>query len=510
MYIFLFSSDGITEILYAKVTQDTLPIQDARVIAFVYPPSLDSRPIKLLLQDGGTGYPDITKGDGIYSAYLTVQAQGTFSVILKTDYNHGKANLPKPYGNEASVTRRQCCGSKLPDYYNIPTSPFERVFAGQSFTNEKPWNTTTNKADHFPPSRITDLKLKNYVNRTLKATLEWTAPGDDYNSGRAFAYEIKCYTNPALLVNDFNTKGIPVHNSLLPTPKEAGVIQSIEVAIPYHNEVYYYAIVTMDESNNRSPVSNRVPVYVEEIKTTTQHDLMFKVINGSGGNSGGAHSGDHVSSKFEAVLDNDTMIYVISGCITAFMLVLIALFSIAMCRAKRKRALKERPTTQGGHSVAADGGPGMLMGMPSMTEPTEANIYVVNGSVNSAQSNTEQPLSSVTTTTSVLPDLTSDHLQQHINNNNHSASKFDLWKMDNLMESGYINTYFRGNGNSRSVDYPSLQAFPVSSTNPHTVGPMSLLSLNIKPPQHQPMTSSHSQTNLSALTSAQLPLQVFR
>ena len=67
MYIFLFSSDGITEILYAKVTQDTLPIQDARVIAFVYPPSLDSRPIKLLLRDGGTGYPDITKGDGIDS-----------------------------------------------------------------------------------------------------------------------------------------------------------------------------------------------------------------------------------------------------------------------------------------------------------------------------------------------------------------------------------------------------------------------------------------------------------
>ena len=459
----------------------------------------------MLLRDGGTGYPDITKGDGIYSAYLTVQARGTFSVILKTDYNHGKANLPKPYGNEASATRRQCCGSKLPDYYNIPTSPFERVFAGQSFTNEKPWNTT--KSDHFPPSRITDLKLKNYVNHTLKATLEWTAPGDDYNSGRAFAYEIKCYTNPALLVNDFNTKGIPIHNSKVPTPKQAGVIQSIEVAIPYHNEVYYYAIVTMDESNNRSPVSNRVPVYVEEIKTTTQHDLMFKVINGSGG----THSGDHVSSKFEAVLDNDTMIYVISGCITAFMLVLIALFSIAMCRAKRKRALKERPATQGGAGSGSSlGSPGM--GMPSITEPTEANIYVVNGSVNSAQSNTEQPLSSVTTTTSVLPDLTSDHLQQHhqITNNN-SASKFDLWKMDNLMESGYINTYFRGNGNSRSVDYPSLQAFPVSSTNPHTVGPMSLLSLNInsKPPQ-QPMTSSHSQTNLSALTSAQLPLQVFR
>ena len=125
-----------------------------------------------------------------------------------------------------------------------------------------------------------------------------------------------------------------------------------------------------------------------------------------------------------------------------------------MCRAKRKRALKERPHLQ-------PQGQGQI---PSITEPTEANIYVVNGSVNSANG-ADQPLSSVTTTTSVLPDLTSDHQQILANTN-----KFDLWKMDNLMESGYINTYFRGSGNSNSVNYPSLQAFPVSSTNPHAVG----------------------------------------
>ena len=397
--------------------------------------------------------------------------------MLKTDYNHGKANLPKPYGNEVS---RQCCGSKLPEYYNIPTSPFERVFSGQSFINV---GYNSSKPDYFPPSRITDLKLKNYVNRTLYATLEWTAPGDDYNIGRAFSYEIKCYTNPTVLVNEFTSKAIPVHQSLLPTPKTAGTIQDITVALPWSNEVFYYAIVAMDESNNYGSVSNWVPVFVEEIKTTTQHDLTFKVVNGT--------NTDTVSSKYEAVLDNDTMIYVISGCITAFMLVLIALFSLAMCRAKRKRALKERPQ--------AAGIP------PNIGEPTEANIYVVNGSVHSVNG-ADQPLSSVTTTTSVLPDLTSDHQQTVINGNN---NKFDLWNMDNLMESGYINTYFRGSGNSRSVDYPSLQGFPVNGTNPHAVGPMSLLSLNIshKP---QPMTSSHSQTNLSALTSAQLPLQVFR
>ena len=80
--IFNHFSDGLTKILYAKVTQDTLPIQDAHVVAFVYPPSLDSRPVKILLKDTGSGYPDITQGDGIYSAYLTVQGLGTFRYVF--------------------------------------------------------------------------------------------------------------------------------------------------------------------------------------------------------------------------------------------------------------------------------------------------------------------------------------------------------------------------------------------------------------------------------------------
>ena len=52
------------------------------MVAFVYPPSLDSRPVKILLKDTGSGYPDITQGDGIYSAYLTVQALGTFRYVF--------------------------------------------------------------------------------------------------------------------------------------------------------------------------------------------------------------------------------------------------------------------------------------------------------------------------------------------------------------------------------------------------------------------------------------------
>ena len=127
--------------------------------------------------------------------------------------------------------------------------------------------------DIFPPNRITDLRLKNYPhNSSLYATLEWTAPGDDFDKGQAFRYEMRCYTHPGSLVNleDFLNKAIAVHETLLPTPQVAGSVQSITVALPWPNEVFYYAMTTLDESNNRAEISNLLPVYVEEIKTTTQ------------------------------------------------------------------------------------------------------------------------------------------------------------------------------------------------------------------------------------------------
>ena len=97
------------------------------------------------------------------------------------------------------------------------------------------------------------------------------------------------------------------------------------------------------------------------------------------------------------------------------------------------------------------------------------------------------------------------------------------------MDSGYINTYYRAGGSNPngSTNYPSLQAFPSSSAGQAqtsgctttvlpvsggstNMGPMSLLSLNISHNPKPTLTNSHSQTNLSALTSSQLPLQVFR
>ena len=105
------NNEVLATILYAQVSQDDLPIHNANVEAFVYQEGGNGRPLKLKLEDNGRGYPDITIGDGIYSAYLTTQQSTKFhksylSVVLKTDYNNGKyIILKKVYGKSSNKTR---------------------------------------------------------------------------------------------------------------------------------------------------------------------------------------------------------------------------------------------------------------------------------------------------------------------------------------------------------------------------------------------------------------------
>ena len=46
-----------------------------------------------------------------------------------------------------------------------------------------------------------------------------------------------------------------------PTPLDYGERQRARVAVPWENEVFYYAIVAIDESGNRGPISNVVSAY---------------------------------------------------------------------------------------------------------------------------------------------------------------------------------------------------------------------------------------------------------
>ena len=510
-------------VLYAQLTQDSLPIMDAEITAEASYLNKEGRvrSIMATLKDSGTGYPDITKGDGIYSAYLihVPKDASSLSFSVRANHNNGQARLPKPFGgSKHDKTGHLCCGSTIPDMFTIPSQPFERYIAATSVTVIPTLNIQVqNSGDAYPPSRISDLALVNYVNDSLDATLSWTAPGGDFNVAKAFRYEIRCYTSPDGLTDEmFHSKGIPVHESLIPFPAESGTRQQAIVSLPWANELFYYTIEAFDESNNRGLVSNLVPIYIIEIATSTSMaNIVFKVVNGTDDDAA-ADLAKHV----QQAIDNNTMIYLIAGGITAFLLILISLFVVAICKSKRRRQfLKEIPppppiSQRGSHSLND-------LGQRSQ------NIYVLNSSSsttslpNIASSMigglSDQPMSTMTTT-STLPDIAIDK---------HSSS-YDVWNIP-AKESNYATMNkladFTSLFTKRSppaetdnyvgsyIGFPSLQH--ISSprlTATSRQGPMSLISLNAMGlSTYQDQNANHSmlpssQPNLSH----QLPMQVFR
>ena len=118
---------------------------------------------------------------------------------------------------------------------------------------------------------------------------------------------------------------------MLPIPMAAGTVQKATVKVPWTNEVFYYGIIAVDEVGNRGQVSNIVSVFKPEITTTeavmnqTEHgEMVFKVVDSS------------LSSGEDGLSDN-TIIYLITAGIAAFLIILITIFFIAVCRANKRR-----------------------------------------------------------------------------------------------------------------------------------------------------------------------------
>lgn len=95
--------DSGTEVvlLYAQVLQGELPVLNANVTAVMRLPGghhhqYGQQLIRVPLLDTGSGDPDITWGDGIYSAYFTQlgPVPGVFGVSLQINDNNGQAVVP--------------------------------------------------------------------------------------------------------------------------------------------------------------------------------------------------------------------------------------------------------------------------------------------------------------------------------------------------------------------------------------------------------------------------------
>ena len=155
------TGDQLPVIIWTRVTRRGDPIIGALVEADITGPGGFSDHV--MMTDTGTGYPDITGSDGVYTGYLSSLAPdpGQYSVRILVSDHQGAAVAPRRRLTSHHDTAPlhpshagQCCGSKLPLHDIVPTGHFYRIIAGRSF-----YISAGSDDDVAPPSRIIDLSL---------------------------------------------------------------------------------------------------------------------------------------------------------------------------------------------------------------------------------------------------------------------------------------------------------------------------------------------------------------
>jgi phosphodiesterase/alkaline phosphatase D-like protein len=111
-------------------------------------------------------------------------------------------------------------------------------------------SATTLTPDTSPPAAVTDLHATDVQTRRL--TLTWTATGDDGDTGRATAYDVRYSTAPIDAGNFASATVVP--QSL--APKAAGQTETLPVTGLTPGTTYYFALKVADEVPNVSALSN--------------------------------------------------------------------------------------------------------------------------------------------------------------------------------------------------------------------------------------------------------------
>ncbi|CAL4216409.1 unnamed protein product, partial [Meganyctiphanes norvegica] len=262
---------SIPIIIYAEVMDGEVSVLNARVVAKLRCLGTNAtgsnyKPVYIDLYDTGVGDPDITEGDGIYSRYIPQMTghSGQYELSVNADNNNGLSN--KPISNV--VTRhsnfsegnekRICCGSIIPYEHVTPLKNFQRfeTYGVLSIVSKT-------LKDTMPPSRILDLQVS--VNPlTSMVTLQWTAPGNDYDWGKAHHYDAYLSESwpQAKALGGKIISGMPI-------PVTAGTEQSVEILVNIYDQNVYVAIRAIDESGNKGGVSNVAAIWMPQPPSTT-------------------------------------------------------------------------------------------------------------------------------------------------------------------------------------------------------------------------------------------------
>lgn len=263
---------------YSEVKRGHLPVANATVTAILYHPETGEE-VKLDLMDRGDGDPDITGNDGIFSRYFSEVDRSGYYIL--TTVVESYASISQSEEPPAASKSFRCCGSSYPAELAFSAAgPFKRLATYGSF-----YVAAENAGTRFPPRRISDLRAARVQLQQLKDRmayrLEWTAPGDNFDYGRATNYQLRMFSSRddashrfesdyVLTIDNFH-----IHGRIL-EPLPAGTSHSVIIEpINATSGTYYLAIRAENLEGKYSEISNVVEIKYEApfmplIKTTNE------------------------------------------------------------------------------------------------------------------------------------------------------------------------------------------------------------------------------------------------
>ncbi|KAK4325545.1 hypothetical protein Pmani_003892 [Petrolisthes manimaculis] len=359
-------------VVYVEVKGGVAPIMDAKVVARLQRRGTNDtgtnyEPLNLHLWDNGIGggrdiltlpassvwqtwtLPPLSGKPGRYLLSADVDYNSGLAVVAKSppSRHHKLKSHYYQQGHDSWGSEQSCCGSSLPHVHTRCASPFFRhvTLGVLEVMSPVPFMDVT------PPSRILDLRVE--VNDTIhQITLSWTAPGDDWDVGKAYKYE-------AVVAPLWKEARAFQGNRLtgLPQPLSAGTLHTTNLHFPRYEELWYISVRAIDEAGNVGGLGNIAALWVPrppttyEITTRTQPALTT-----SGNYTMPSELGSGRPVGFSELQLED--VAVILGSLGGFLLVVAALVAYCYCHTSRRKKQQHEKDVE---KVAASDGSSVMV-----------------------------------------------------------------------------------------------------------------------------------------------------
>ncbi|MFK7930777.1 MAG: C2 family cysteine protease [Myxococcota bacterium] len=210
---------------------------------------------------------------------------GTFGEEDGVDYSGTKIyawhaytvlGVKRPEGEDPMVTLRNPWGEVEPagngpddGIFDLPMPEFRRLYQGVTFGGSARNDTTA-------PSSVDDLAAIGVVEG--KASLSFTATGDDQGKGLAHAYDVRISDAPITNANFYDALKLASGS-----PQAPGTRETVEALLPESERTYYIAVRVADEAGNLSALSNVLEIETADAPIDGVEPTLFDFEGGDQG-----------------------------------------------------------------------------------------------------------------------------------------------------------------------------------------------------------------------------------